>query len=310
MEILVDRYLFNIRIDNFLVKKLFIPYSLVQGLIRKGKIKIGRSKLKANYIVKEGDVITLYYNIEQEKEERKQDFIDKGLVTKFFKNNTLLDTDSFIIIKKPHGIPSQGGVDIKNSIDKIAKTYDENWRIVHRLDKETSGIMVIAKTQLDAQELSKLIRERRIQKYYIGIVHGRLTEKQKIETVQKKEGYIFQTYDNGIIPDSQIAITELYPIILEKNPIDKTIVIFKIITGRTHQIRSQMSFLQHPLLGDTKYGIRDGFSRLSLHHVEVRFFLKDQSYKCRSMPDFLEKIFDMESIPYIIDKINKSLDKI
>ena len=177
----VDKDYHNTRFDRwFKAKVINIPQSLIEKILRKNKIKINKKKPKTSYRMQEGDTVVIH-DISKFKN------IEKSKITKFkpskkevsaYDDYILENNDNFIVINKPTGIAVQSGTkSFKNIIDLLKDSkFFINTKpfIVHRLDKETSGVLIIAKNREYAQLFTSLFRIRKIHKTYIAITHGRV----------------------------------------------------------------------------------------------------------------------------------------
>ena len=162
-------------------KVLDIPQGLIEKIIRKNQVKVNGKKTKSSYRVQETDIIEVF-NIEKVKK------TEKNLITQYVPSNTERDkyddfiienNENFIVINKPAGIAVQSGTkSFKNVVDTLRETkYFEDTKpfIVHRLDKETSGILIVAKTREYAQLFTSLFRIRKIHKIYLAVVYGEVS---------------------------------------------------------------------------------------------------------------------------------------
>ena len=219
----------------------------------------------------------------------------------------IYNDDFILVINKPPGInvhPVKTSDVLKNEITIVDiiyykypefKNFPESSQrpgIVHRLDKDTSGVMVIAKNPQTQFELSKQFSERKIEKTYLGIVNGSLKEKQgTIDSYISKYKYKFNTY--GI--NAKNAITKFKVL---KNFGDFCLVEFRPVTGRTHQIRIHSSLIEHPILGDKLYNknplspeLKNICSRQMLHSYKLKLLhpkeLKTIEFKAPLPEDFL-----------------------
>ena len=163
-----------------------IPQSLIEKLLRKKNIKINNKKVKTSYRVQFNDVVEIY-GLEKLKDNQKKSNIKYKPTEKektYYDEFTLENNENFIVINKPVGIPVQGGTkSFKNIIDILKDTKYFNSSkpfIVHRLDKETSGVMIIAKNREYAQLFTSLFRIRKIHKTYLAITHGHFEKKIKL----------------------------------------------------------------------------------------------------------------------------------
>ena len=204
----------------------------------------------------------------------------------------LEDNENFIVINKPIGIPVQSGTkSLKNIIDILKNTkYFENSKpfIVHRLDKETSGILIIAKNRKFAQLFTTLFRIRKIHKSYLAIVYGKV--KKSIRVMRDN-----LTYFENNKKITQKAISNLK--IIRSNE-DYTFLELNPITGRKHQLRKQLLNIGSPIVGDDKYFLnnrkRIKTKNLMLHAHKIKFMINNIQYNFKAnynniFEDFLKK---------------------
>ena len=192
------------------------------------------------------------------------------------------DNDDFIVINKRSGISSQGGTKSKNNLIDIFSNStlfkDTKPYSVHRLDKETSGVMIIAKNYSSAKLLTSLFRLRKIHKTYLAICHG---------IFKNKKGEI---RGNLVKYESEKKITELaitnYNVISSNNFF--SFVELKPITGRKHQLRKQLAFMGNPIVGDSKYNIIKqkikNEKKLMLHAYKIKFMINNKKYNFEAKP--------------------------
>ena len=277
---IIERDYHNSRLDKwFKAKVLNIPQSLIEKIIRKKKIKVNKKKTKTSYRVQINDTIEVF-NISEIKPNNLKKNTNKYKASKKEKKTygdfIIEDNDNFIVINKPSGIPVQGGTrSFKNITDLLSSTkYFENKKayIVHRLDKETSGVLIIAKNREYAQLFTSLFRIRKIHKNYLAIVHGEIPKNKK--TLEDN----LVTYQNNkkVI---QKAITHLKII---KNSEKYSLLELKPITGRKHQLRKQLFNLGNPIVGDNKYSVNKFIkfkkNNLMLHASKLKFMINDVKY--------------------------------
>ena len=253
----------NYRIDRFLIKFLGLPKSLIHKDLRKNRIKVNKKKIKFDYHLTIGDEVNLFkdYIINIPKEKK---IIDKKLILKF-KKSILVKNNDYLIINKWNGIASQGGSKISISVDDIIKelsTENSKFRLVHRLDKETSGIMMIALNIQSSRYFHNLFSNRKIKKIYYAIVENK---------PQKKNGL----FKDPIIEKDEEMIAETRYEVVKK--IDDKLHLLKLFpkTGRKHQIRIHCSINGCPILSDSKYNDNSTFNdignSLFLHAGEIEF---------------------------------------
>ena len=281
----VDSTSVGMRIDRFL-RKYFdsIPQSLIERSLRSGKIKLNKKKIKKNSIkLQMNDVIQLYnFDFKKEIINKKAKFKPTNTIIKENEDFIIDNNEDFIVLNKQAGISVQGGTKSKkNLIDIFSNSAifkDDKPYSVHRLDKETSGVFLIAKNRPAAQQLTTLFRLRKVYKTYIAICHGEITI--------KNQGYFKNNlirYDekNKIIEKAETRYE-----ILDKNN-NSTFIQLQPITGRKHQLRKQLFELGHSIIGDKKYKsnkIQNSNKNLMLHSYEIRFQMNEKKYTFRAIP--------------------------
>ena len=283
------------RLDKWFKNKIInLPHSLLEKILRQNKVKVNKKKTKASYRLQIGDLIEIYdiskFKPVDKKEKIK--YLHKKKEIGDYDDYVIEDNENFIVINKPIGIPVQSGTkSFKNIIDILKKTkYFENTKpfIVHRLDKETSGILIIAKNRKYAQLFTSLFRIRKIHKTYLAIVYGKV--EKSIKTM--KDDLIYYENNKKII---QKAVSNIKIIksnegfsYLELNP----------ITGRKHQLRKQLLKIGCPIIGDDKYFLNDRkrikSKNLMLHAYKIKFMINNIQYNFKArynnlFEDFLKK---------------------
>ena len=262
----------------FKLNVLDIPQSLIQKIIRQNKVKVNRKKTKTSYRVQEGDTIVVY-DISKIKPKKKIRFNPTKEIIKSNENLIIENNENFIVINKPAGIPVQSGTkSFRNIIDVIKDTkYFENSKpfIVHRIDKDTSGILIVAKNREFAQLFTSLFRIRKIHKSYLALTYGQI----KISKTLIDDLTIFDKGKKII----QKAISHLK--IIKSNKL-YSYVELKPITGRKHQLRKQLLNLGYPIIGDKKYFISNNknpkIKNLMLHSYKVKFMIKNIRYNFKA----------------------------
>jgi len=275
----------NSRIDRWIRRNICqIPQSLMEKNLRKGNIKINNKKIISSYKLKKNDQVTLInFNFSSYKTKEKQNIYTptkKDLVSSnslFIENN-----ENFVVINKPAGIAVQSGTKSRrNIIDIIRKTKefkDNTPYTVHRIDKDTTGILIVAKNRTYAQLFTSLFRIRKIHKTYLGIVIGNL---------QKNKGTfvdILSHYEGEKRVKSK-AITHFK--VLDNNN-NYSLLNLNPETGRKHQLRKQLLLHGHPILGDSKYRFSDNlYSKknfLHLHAYKINFSINGIKYNFSALP--------------------------
>ena len=290
-NLVVDSTYNNMRLDRFLRNKLGkLPQGLIEKNLRTGKIKLNKKKTKSSIKVKTNDKINLFnINFDQKIIQSKIKYNPSNIIIKSNEDLIIDNNDNFIVLNKSSGISVQGGTKSKkNLIDIFAKSkVFEGTKpySVHRLDKDTSGVFIMAKNRESAQLLTSLFRLRKVHKTYLAICHGE---------VEKNSG---EWNDDLIRYDNRKRIIEKAKTIfkvLDKNS-NATLIEMKPITGRKHQLRKQLFNLGHSIYGDQKYNSLNsskGINKnLMLHSYQIKFMIDDKKYTYKALlPDYFKKL--------------------
>ena len=280
----VDNTYAGMRIDRFLRKHFDnIPQSLIERNLRSGKIKLNKKKIKSSAKVQINDLIELHnFEIKNKIKIEKVKFKPSDTIIKENEDFIIENNDDFIVLNKQAGISVQGGTKSKkNLIDIFSNSEifkDDKPYSVHRLDKETSGVFLIAKNRSTAQLLTTLFRLRKVYKTYIAICHGEISVKDK--------GFMKNNLIRFDDTKKIVENAETYYEILDKNN-NSTFIQLKPITGRKHQLRKQLFELGHSIIGDKKYNsykIQKNNKKLMLHSYEIKFKIKEKKYTFRATP--------------------------
>jgi len=291
----VDEDFNNSRLDKWLKQKVInLPHSLIEKIIRNNKIKINKKKTKSSYRLQAGDLVEIF-DINKFKpidEKKRIKYIPKKKEIGSYSEYVLENNENFIVINKPTGIPVQPGTkSLKNIIDILKNTkYFENSKpfIVHRLDKETSGVLIIAKNRKFAQLFTTLFRIRKIHKSYLAIVYGKVKKSIRV----MRDNLIYFENNKKI---TQKAISNLK--IIKSND-DYTFLELNPVTGRKHQLRKQLLNIGSPIVGDDKYFLnnrkRIKIKSLMLHAHKIKFMINNVQYNFKAnynsvFEDFLKK---------------------
>lgn len=282
-------------------------------LCRGGQLRINSSRCRGNEILTAGDVIRIpptlnSYKTVVKRNESGGDFSLSDLEN--LRKCIIYNDSDIVVFNKPAGLAVQGGTKIKKSIDKMAAAmfpYDKIL-LVHRIDKETSGLLVVAKNQRAAQNLSKQFQNKTAHKEYVALLNGVLSGRGGVIDNYVIKGAVFE--DAGNIPDGitpQRAITE-YRVLGTAHGL-LSWVWFSPKTGRTHQLRLHSAYtLSAPIVGDDLYGVTRGTSKNntvnSLVNTKNLFlfaykitFTHPTSHKIMTLvaraPDFMQKVMDL-----------------
>ena len=269
-SILVNQDLASLRIDKLLCKKFDISFSLAQKLVREKKIKVNDKKADTNYKAQVGDTILIFVNLPPRIENNySKPTISKQKQQKFW-DTKIFEDENIVVINKPSGLASQGGSGIDISVDDFINL--KNYQLVHRLDKDTSGLLLIAKNNLSAEFLTNCFKNKTINKTYIALVYGNVKkESGTIDIPLAKKRIGISEKVQADIEFGKPAITK-YKVL--KHFTDFTELELSPITGRTHQLRVHCKEIGHPILNDMKYGgkkvlRKDKFPRLCLHAYKI-----------------------------------------
>ena len=251
------------RFDRWIRKAVpEIPYVLIQKLIRKGAFKIDGKKAKGETKLGAGQVVRVPpVNVGKPRSSfnTKQDRLtdaDKA----FIRDLIIYQDDDIIALNKPHGLAVQGGTKTERHIDRLLPALknadDIAPRLVHRLDKDTSGILLLARSALAAKKMGALFKGREIRKIYWALVHGVPDPKEgSIKAPLLKAGGLNKERMIVDTEEGKYALTEY--VVMDHAHKHAAFVAFWPRTGRTHQIRVHAEVMGHPIVGDGKYAGRD-----------------------------------------------------
>lgn len=261
---LIDEHNYFSRLDKFLRNALKnVPLSAIYKLIRTGKVLVNGKKAKEGSIKLEiGDTVEIV-NEDMSKYNRKVEELRSAKM----KLDVIYEDDSILALNKPSGVSVHPGKNTnKPSLIEGLKYYGEKNGfepfLVHRLDKETSGVLIVAKNRNMARELSDLISSRDVEKYYVTLAFGKVPKMEINDSI-----------------DGQQAISIVTPTKVYKTPLGEiTLVSVKIETGRKHQIRIHLASKRFPIVCDNDYGD----FRLNREFTK-RYRLKRQFLHCETM---------------------------
>ena len=295
----IDNLSVGLRIDKWVKLNLVkIPQSLIEKDLRKGKIKVNKKKVKSSFKIKTNDKIDIFnFNFKENIIQKKISFKPSNEIIKSNEDLIIDNNENFIVLNKSSGISVQGGTKSKkNLIDIFAKSkifHGSKPYSVHRLDKDTSGVFIMAKNRETAQLLTSLFRLRKVHKTYLAICSGE---------IEKNSG---EWNDELIRYDNGKKITEKAKTIfkvIDKNS-NSSLVEMKPITGRKHQLRKQLFNIGHSIYGDKKYrslmsdkGIN---KNLMLHSYQIKFMINDKKYTYKALlPDYFKKLLKTKRLNF------------
>ncbi len=282
------------RLDNCLLSKMKgIPRSKIYSIIRKGEVRVNKSRCKPSQKLQMGDEVRIPpYSNEHKVTKKAENILKDKLI-----NSIIVKDKKFIIINKPVGIASHGGSGISLGVIEAFRQIDRSYReaqLVHRLDKDTSGCLVIALRKSILREFHKEIREDHVDKDYLAVVKGRWPESiKKVEVSLLKDRLKSGEREVQIDPIGKNSIS-YFEVMTAKKTL--SLVKCRIITGRTHQIRVHATHSGHPIVGDIKYGdknfnkaLKSDINRMMLHAHEIKF--KNMKIEATTkVPDDFDKL--------------------
>lgn len=295
------------RLDNFLIRHLKgVPRSHIYRLLRTGQVRVNGGRVKAQHRIAAGDKVRLP-PVRQAAESDAPP--PPKHAKRELEDRILFEDERVIVVNKPSGMAVHGGSGLSFGVIEALRSARPDapfLELAHRLDRETSGCLVICKKRSALRRVHELLREGGMEKRYLALVHGSWSRKQEeIRLSLKKQVHggerMVDVRADGKESVSRFRAIEYYP--------GATLMEVDIETGRTHQIRVQAAHVGHPLLGDEKYGDRDanrefrklGLKRLFLHAVNVGFEWPDNHNRVdvsAPLDDDLRHVIDrLESLP-------------
>ena len=267
------------RLDNFLFAQFRqLPKSRIYKMLRKGEVRINGGRVKQAYRIQTGDRLRLPPVRIDSAPQSKRPIPDEALES--LEKNILFEDADLLVLSKPAGLAVHAGSGIRYGVIEILRKLRSNdpyLELVHRLDRGTSGLLLVARNRKALTGLHELLRDGQVKKVYLALAAGKWRGgTQRLESTLRREG------DKGKIRRTQQkeggkkAVSEFDPLRIYSN---STLLRVRIHTGRTHQIRVQAADAGFPLLGDTTYGDfpanrewrKKGLKRLFLHAAEVSF---------------------------------------
>ena len=290
------------RLSAFLLKYYNINYNILNQLIRKKKIKINGQKIDTRYILKSQDLLFIDEQIltkkDLQKPQKKQYQPTKEEIKQII-DSIIYKDDNLIAIDKPCNVATQGGSKIDFNIDSVLPFLKfeqlQTPMLVHRLDRATSGVLLLARNNKSVQILTDQFRQKTIEKSYLALVKG-IPKQQSgkidiplLKKYQNNQEKVYKDLENG-----KKAVT-FYKVIKEYQ--DYCLLELKPITGRTHQIRVHLKEIGYPIIGDFKYAGNNGAfiedsKRLHLHAYKIKlndFFGKKIEIIAKKHLDFYKE---------------------
>lgn len=273
----IDADMAGQRIDNFLRNQLKqIPKSMVYRILRKGEVRVNKKRVKAEYKLQAGDIVRIPPVRISESAEAAPVSTKLDKVSEL-EHCILYEDDSLLILNKPSGTAVHGGSGLKFGAIEALRALRPDARfleLVHRIDRDTSGILLVAKKRSALRHLQAQFREKTVQKYYFALVMGEWKSSCKVvkaPLLKNEINSIVRVNPNGKPSETRYKILEKFS--------QATLVQASPITGRTHQIRVHCQYTGHPIAWDDRYGDRRfdaytrqmGLDRLFLHAANIKF---------------------------------------
>lgn len=298
----------NLRIDKFLSAQYpNIKVSDLQKFFKKKEITVNNKKIDYNYLLKTNDEINFSTFIEnilinptnKKQEKTKNDLIEEKYIN-IFKNSIIFENDDLIAINKPYDLAVQGGTNVAISIASILlainKIENKALKLVHRIDKTTSGLLLIAKNFETANVLGEMFKNKTaIEKTYLAIVDGKVAKSEGIidfPLLKKIENNVEKVYRDD--KNGKQALTK-YKVVKYLEKYKATLLEVQIFTGRTHQIRVHLKEIGYPVLGDFKYNPNKNntisSTHLQLHAYKIKLTLFNNKVNLiAEIPDYMQKL--------------------
>ncbi len=274
--ITIDIYSVNQRIDNFLFKKIrCLSKNKIYSLLRKGNIRVNKKRILPKYKLKINDIIRI--PLVDFNNDKKCVYISKKNILKF-KKTIIYEDDFLLIINKPYGISVHGGTDININIIDIFKygIYNQKYlELIHRIDKCSSGILLLAKNRKILCKLQSDFKNSKVIKKYFILVHGFWPK--NIKTIRK---IIYNKKNKKKISQTNFIILKYIN--------NFTLLSVQTITGRNHQIRLHTSYLGFPIVFDNIYGNKK-LDKLLLNKIKINRLFLHAYYICYFHPIFKKK---------------------
>ena len=272
------------RLDKYLKRQFSnLTQSFIEKNLRKKNILVNDKTAKSNCIVKKNDLIKIknfnentYQRFVIKKTEKKVNKILK----KNFENSILYENENFLVIDKWFGIATQGGTNVNISIDTIIKSISPNYNLVHRLDKETTGLLIIAKNLKYTKIFGDLFKTQKLKKIYLALCDGKPRMKESLVDL------LINSKDKT----KKIKTNTFYKMLSNKQKY--SLIQFEPKTGKKHQLRLVAKNLGCPIVGDLKYNLNKSKQKenLKLNAFKLEFVIgKDKySFKSRLPKDFVD----------------------
>ncbi|SJM94194.1 23S rRNA pseudouridylate synthase [Crenothrix polyspora] len=266
------------RLDNFLITYLKgVPKSHIYRIVRKGEVRVNKGRVDVKYRLVIGDIVRIP---PMRIAEANDVVFVKQSLRDALQQGILFEDDGFIVLNKPAGFAVHGGTGIDSGIIeglRVIRPDAHFLELVHRLDRDTSGCLIIAKKRSALRKLHEFFRTDQVQKTYLALLAGQWARKKLVVTapllknINKGGERMVVISQAGKEAETLFRRLRLFA--------DATLVEASPKTGRTHQIRVHAASLGHPIVGDERYGLNDtnkhfknkGYNRMFLHAETLKF---------------------------------------
>ena len=260
------------RIDNFLLRELKgVPKSHVYRVLRSGEVRVNSGRVKPDYRLQVGDRVRIPPVRLAEK---------RSMVPRPLDLPVAFEDSSLLVIDKPSGVAVHGGSGLSFGVIeslRAARPQAKFLELAHRLDRDTSGLLILCKKRSALVELHRMLREGEVSKLYVALVKGAFAKKT-LDIRESLHKYVTASGERrvSVHEDGRSAVTRVRRL---KAAADCSLLEVELLTGRTHQIRVHLAHAGHPILGDDKYGdfalnrdlVKRGVKRLFLHAARLAF---------------------------------------
>ncbi|TFH85136.1 RluA family pseudouridine synthase [Billgrantia azerbaijanica] len=266
------------RIDNFLVTRLKgVPRALIYRIVRKGEVRVNKKRVKADTRLVPGDLVRIP-PLKLAPREAVREVSDN--LRNLLAGSVLVEGRDWLVVNKPAGLAVHGGSGVKIGLIEALRQVREDLdflELVHRLDRDTSGCLLLAKSRPALLALNDALKQHRMDKRYLALVAGRWPARRDFVSA-RLDRYNLANGERRVRVDTAGKVARTRFAVREALP-RATLVEAEPVTGRTHQIRVHAAHAGHALLGDDKYGVREGealarrlgLSRLFLHAAALTF---------------------------------------
>ena len=288
------------RVDRYLRRAFpFVPHSLVHKWLRSGQVRLNGARVKADARLAEDDLLRLppqstaesvrsssVSTFEEVRTSKRVRTFDKKTLS-LLRKRILLEREDFFLLDKPAGLACQGGSGIAHALDRQLLALAESRpslgvpRLVHRLDRATSGLLLVAKSRRSAADLARLFREGKVRKTYCAILAGTLQNDTKKDNTKNITSYRSPLADKR--KGEQEATTHLFTL-AQNEELDRALVLLRPLSGRKHQLRRHMAEAGMPVLGDRLYATRRQSEGLQAEPVEAEP-VQDKPVQAKSVQD-------------------------